>query len=473
VAEAAGPGDPADLGQRRLQELRAVEYDYLDRNRHVYLDYTGSGLASRSQLRAHQERLAGGLFGNPHSENPPSAASTVLVEDARRAVLAYLRAAPEEYTAIFTPNATGACRLVGEAYPFEAGSQLILTADNHNSVNGLREFARARQARTTHVPARAPDLRVDETALIEALEAGRSVHPRLLAYPAQSNFSGVQHPLRWVEMAQEHGYDVLLDAAAFLPTNPLRLDAVKPDFVAVSWYKVFGYPTGVGCLVARRDALARLRRPWFSGGTIVAVSVQADWHWLAPDESAFEDGTLNFLSIPDVQVGLSWIESIGIETIQRNVRQLTGGLLDRLGRLRHTNGRPMVRIYGPQDTRERGGTVALNLLDPDGVPVDERLVATESAAAGIALRTGCFCNPGAGEGAFEITDGQMRGSPDWGALTVDEYLDRIGLRTGGAVRVSLGIASNQADVDSFITFVEQTYRDRPAETDGLAPRLRC
>jgi selenocysteine lyase/cysteine desulfurase len=47
------------------------------------------------------------------------------------------------------------------------------------------------------------------------------------------------------------------------------------------------------------------------------------------------------------------------------------------------------------------------------------------------------------------------------------------LRTGGAVRVSLGIASNQADVDNFITFIEQTYRDRPAVTDGLAPRLRC
>ena len=66
------------------------------------------------------------------------------------AVLRHLNADPEEYSVIFTPNATGACRLVGEAYPFRRGSRLILTVDNHNSVNGLREFARRRQGLRAH-----------------------------------------------------------------------------------------------------------------------------------------------------------------------------------------------------------------------------------------------------------------------------------------------------------------------------------
>jgi selenocysteine lyase/cysteine desulfurase len=204
--------------------------------------------------------------------------------------------------------------------------------------------------------------------------------------------------------------------------------------------------------------------------------VLADWHWMTDDESAFEDGTVNFLSIPDVRVGLAWIESIGMAAIQRRVRQLTGELLGRLSRLRHTNGRPLVRIYGPIDTDRRGGTVALNLLTPDGVPVDERRVAIESAAAGISLRTGCFCNPGAGEGAFELTDQQLQLTDrlaEGGGRTVDDYLEVIGLPIGGAVRVSLGIASNLADVERFIGFLERTYRDRPAGTDDLAPRLRC
>ena len=111
-----------------------------------------------------------------------------------------------------------------------------------------------------------------------AVRSGRPRRRGLFAYPAQSNFSGVQHPLRWIETAHEHGYDVLLDAAAYVPSNRLDLSVVKPDFVPVSWYKVFGYPTGVGCLIARREALGRLRRPWFAGGSVYMASVQGDWH---------------------------------------------------------------------------------------------------------------------------------------------------------------------------------------------------
>ena len=162
-------------------------------------------------------------------------------------------------------------------------SRFVLTADNHNSVNGIREFARARGAATRYVglsPDRSAGQRRGRGRRARARRSRR--HGRgLFAYPAQSNFSGVQHPLGWVGHAQAAGYDVLLDAAAFVPASRLDLSAVRPEFVAVSFYKMFGYPTGVGCLLARRDALARLRRPWFSGGTIVGASVQGGWHRLA------------------------------------------------------------------------------------------------------------------------------------------------------------------------------------------------
>lgn len=101
-----------------LDRLRATEYSYLDAAGHVYLDYTGAALPAQAQLNAHAERMHGRCFGNPHSENPTSAASTELIERARHAILAHFNAPPDEYAAIFTPNASGACRLVGEAYPF-------------------------------------------------------------------------------------------------------------------------------------------------------------------------------------------------------------------------------------------------------------------------------------------------------------------------------------------------------------------
>jgi len=452
---------------RALDRLRVTEYSYLDEQRQTYLDYTGAGLAAKAQLRAHQERLGGGVFGNPHSVNPTSAASTELVESTRRAVLRHVNADPDEYAVVFTANATGAARLVGEAYPFRRGSRFVLTFDNHNSVNGLREFARAGHARTTYVPMEPPDLRVSTEVVERELSRGNG----LFAYPAQSNFTGVQHPLEWVAVAQKRGYDVLLDCAAFLPTNPLDLSVVRPEFVIASWYKVFGYPTGVGCLIARRDALARLRRPWFSGGTIKAVSVRTRWHEMADAEAAFEDGTLNFLAIPDVRVGLEWVAGIGMATIGRRVRALTGWTLDRLTALRHVNGAPLVRVYGPVTTQARGGTVTFNVLTPDGGLVDERVVAVESAAARISLRTGCFCNPGAGENAFGVTPRSLRRLR--GVRTLDEYLEATGLAMAGAVRVSFGVASTVGDVERFVRFVEETYRDRVPDTRGLPPRDSC
>jgi selenocysteine lyase/cysteine desulfurase len=510
---------PGYLGTALLDELRATEYSYLDAGRHVYLDYTGAGLPAQAQLAAHAGRMQGRCFGNPHSENPASAASTELIERARLAVLAHFNAPAEEYVAIFTPNATGACRLIGEAYPFGPRTRLVLTQDNHNSVNGIREFAASRGAITQYVPFCSPELRVDDDAIRQALAqprpgplsaawraarcgvapwAGRGWRARrhrslagdadgpealsgadgprrrgLLAYPAQSNFSGVQHSLRWIPTAHEHGYDVLLDAAAYVPSNRLDLSVVKPDFVAVSWYKVLGYPTGVGCLIARREALGRLRRPWFAGGSIYMASVLGDWHTLAAGEARFEDGTLAFLQIPDLEAGLSWVEGIGMDRIHQRVMCLTGWLLDRLAALRHGNGEPMARIYGPASTRDRGGTIAFSLLDPGGRVIDERAVARATAAAGISIRTGCFCNPGAGEGAFQLTRADWRKALRRRARTLDQYIDLLGLPGGGALRASVGLASTLDDVERFLAFVEMTYRDRAIGTGGLAPRRGC
>lgn len=458
-----------------IAALRADEYGYLDENRHVYLDHTGAALPARSQLRAHADRISADAFGNPHSENPTSAASEELLTHTRRAVLRFFNADPDEYVAIFTANATGAIRLVGEAYPFDRHTRLVLPIDNHNSINGLREYAHAHHAKTSYVPLDDPELRVADRALEAALTTRRRRRPGagLLAYPAQSNFSGVQHPLSWIEAAHDQGYDVLLDAAAYAPTNRLDLGAVHPDFTAVSWYKMCGYPTGIGALIARREALDRLRRPWFAGGTIRVVSAQGRWHQLADGEAAFEDGTLNFLSIPDVGFGLERLSALGIDTVHDHVTALTHRLLEGLAALRHPTGAPLVRLYGPRTTDRRGATVALNVLDRHGRIVDERVVSRDSAARGISLRTGCFCNPGAGEAAFAIGPRTLRGAVRETVGIIDDYLAVLGLPSGGAVRVSLGLSSNLADVETFLEFLQSTYRGGEFSTDGLSPRLRC
>src|SRR6266700_684187 len=400
---------PAFENSAALDHLRATEYTYLDERGHIYLDYTGGGLYAESQLREHFELLRHNVFGNPHSLSPASQAMTELDERARAFVLTFFRASPDEYTVIFTANATHALKLVGEAYPFAPGGHLLLLSDNHNSVHGIREFARGKGASITYVPVTSPELRGDETLLLSSFEQERSDAHRLFAYPAQSNFTGVQHPLKWIAEAQARGWDVLLDAACFVPTNRLDLSVWHPDFVPISFYKMFGYPTGVGCLLARKAALAGLKRPWFSGGTIWGTSVQGDGYVLLEDGEAFEDGTLNYLNLPAIEIGLKYLDKIGIDIIHKHVIRLTSWLLDNLLAMRHSNGTSLVQVYGPHDCHMCGGTIALNFLNPDGSIVDERIVEQRASKELLSLRTGCFCNPGAGEVAFHLSKEKLQG----------------------------------------------------------------
>jgi selenocysteine lyase/cysteine desulfurase len=447
---------PSYAGTRALDDLRRAEYARLDAGEHIYLDYTGGGLYAESQLRLHQELLRTHVFGNPHSSNPTSQDATRFLERARQRVLQFFRASSDEYDVIFTQNASGALKLVGESYPFAPGSRYLLTFDNHNSVNGIREFAHARGAQVTYVPLGLPDMRVETAALEPHLQGADPEKPNLFAYPAQSNFSSVQHPLEWIEQAQALGWDVLLDAAAFAPCSPLDLDRFRPDFVPFSFYKMFGYPTGIGALIARRSALAKLRRPWFAGGTITVASVQADKFYLAEGHQAFEDGTVDYLNIPAVEIGLDHLESIGVAVIHDRVHCLTGWLLDNLVQMRHSSGVPLVRVYGPTTMEKRGGAVTVNFLDRNGDAIDHRTIEGEAGKNNISLRTGCFCNPGAGEVALGISrvelDVCFTQPGHESRLSLDDFRLCIDGKNSGAVRISIGMVTNFQDVQSFLSF---------------------
>ena len=451
-----------------VDDLRATDYARLDRLGQTYLDYTGGGLYAASQIGRHHELLAARVLGNPHSQNPTSLASAELAEEARDAVRRFFHAPEDEFEIVFTANASGALKLVGEAYPFEPGGVFLLSYDNHNSVNGIREFAARKGAAATYIPVREGDLRLDEEQVRTALRGAGDGGAKLFAYPAQSNFSGAQHPLEWVAEARELGWDVILDCAAFAPTNPVDAAAIGADFIPISFYKLFGYPTGCGCLIARREALAKLRRPWFAGGTITLASVQQeDWYRLAPGSTGFEDGTIDYLGLPAVTIGIEHLEKVGVAVVHERVRALAGWLLEETAALRHSDGSPLIRVFGPQDMERRGATIALYLIDPEGRPYDVYDVEADAADQRISVRSGCFCNPGDGEIAHHISRAEIAAcfKDPSAAVTLLQCQRRIEDETGkvpNTIRVSLGLASDFGDVYRFLAFAER-YRDRLAE----------
>ena len=113
-----------------------------------------------------------------------------------------------------------------------------------------------------------------------------------------------------------------------------------------------------------------------------------------------EDGTVNFLDIIALKHGFQMFERLGgIEAIQSHVGSLTQYLYKELSALKHSNGRPMLEIFGKhgrQDSgRVQGGIVNFELLKPSGGVLSYKTFELEAAKAGFHVRTGAACNPGA------------------------------------------------------------------------------
>ena len=443
-----------------FNQLRRTEFSKLDKLGQTYLDYTGGNLHPKSLLQKHYHLLQENILGNPHSTNPSSQMATKLVEEARQKILDFFNA--EDYYCVFTSNASGALKIVGECYPFEDNGHYLMTSDNHNSVNGIREYCKSKNADFTYSPIRQEDLRIDEEHLLENLNAHDDKTNKLFGYPAQSNVSGVKHDWKWVDIAQKKGWDVLLDAAAFVPTCKLDLQEVRPDFVSISFYKIFGFPTGIGCLLVKKDSFHKLRKHWFAGGTVDYVSVKESNYLLIENHERFENGTLNYLDIPAIKLGLDFIESIGIETIRKRVLELTGLFIEEMKKLKHDNGLPVVRMFGPMNTEKRGGTVILNFIDPNGKTFPFDWIEQQANKQLISIRSGCFCNPGIDETNYCVSSEEMakyytsRKEKEFDSTTgYLKYMSQLIGRMRGATRVSFGIASTTKDIEKFVKFVSE------------------
>eukprot|EP01126_Amoeba_proteus_P027730 TRINITY_DN27471_c0_g1_i1.p2 TRINITY_DN27471_c0_g1~~TRINITY_DN27471_c0_g1_i1.p2 ORF type:complete len:225 (-),score=58.19 TRINITY_DN27471_c0_g1_i1:13-687(-) len=222
---------------------------------------------------------------------------------------------------------------------------------------------------------------------------------------------------------------------------------------------MFGYPTGVGCLIAKQEKLEMLSRPWFAGGNVVAVFLNpANVIYMPPDEGKFEDGTVNFANIPLVAIGLKWMrDGVGIDNIHKRVTALTDWTIRQMLIIRYSSNLPLVKIYGPtcDDPITRGGIIAFNLFKSDGKELIPVVEVEEMAKRNmISLRTGCFCNPGVSQAALEIDDRTMAK-----AAKFECKMDIMTLLQG-MVRISFGTYSTFQDAWTFISFLKSIVEEQ-------------
>jgi selenocysteine lyase/cysteine desulfurase len=119
---------------------------------------------------------------------------------------------------------------------------------------------------------------------------------------------------------------------------------------------------------------------------------------------------------------------------------------------------PLVRVYGPTSGEGRGGAVTVNFYDKDDRAFDHRFIEEQANEVNISLRTGCFCNPGAGEVALQISrvelDVCFTQPTHEDRLSIDDFRKCIDGKSSGAVRISVGMVTNFKDVQRFLAFAK-------------------
>lgn len=329
-------------------------------------------------------------------------------------------------------------------------------------MHSIRQHVEEKNGTTKYVTAD-EDLLIWAKSMDRALDDADASKPNLLAYPAQSNATGAKHDLKWVAQAQAKGFLVLLDVAAYAPTSRHDLSkssSCRPDFLPISFYKLFGYPTGIGCLLAKKTALDFLNPGGLKSGSVCYFS--GPWSPTKrilryEDDRRFENGTPNYLSYNAVSLGLEFLLDVGVDSIRSRSYALTRWLESRLKLLRHDTGSKLVHIYPPGPER-KGATIMLNLYDTSNSIFPFATINQIAARNGISLRTGCFCNMGIVQHATYPEAGSEHCELDKKGEQINTCSkfqeDVLAVGNCGAIRVSFGLGSNFEDAYSFLLFVK-------------------
>jgi molybdenum cofactor sulfurtransferase len=419
------------------------------------------------------------LLANPHSDASNPSASSVIVAETRLRVLEFFKADPEHFDVVFTANATAAIKLVMECFSgHEAGFDYCYHRDCHTSLVGVREVARRSRCFASD---KETEEWIDGTH--EAFDSRESGRPTLFAFPAQSNMNGQRHPLNWGNRmrAVENRSNTysLLDAAAFVCTSPLDLSnhIAAPDFVAMSFYKIFGFPD-LGALIVRKASAHILEnRKYFGGGTTEMLTCFGENTWVERKESSIharlEDGTIAIRSILALRCAIDNHQRLfgGMEEISKHSTWLAKILYDRLSTLRHGNEEPLCHMYTAVSSRYgdaaiQGATIAFNMRKSDGSWMGAYRVGAKLRARNIHVRSGSVCNPAGMACALNLSPADIRMAFDEGFRCNQQDDVREGDVPFGVVRVTFGAISTLEDVDVLATFVEDHLVDRSCKAQS-------
>ena len=287
--------------------------------------------------------------------------------------------------------------------------------------------------------------------------------------------NGERLPLDWtgklrLSLHHPNSYS-LLDVAALVSTTPIDLSnhLFAPDFISLSFYKIFGFPD-LGALIVRK-AVGHVfdHRKYFGGGTTEMTTCLGE-SWVARKDSSLharlEDGTIAFRNILALKCAITTHHALfgGLEQVSTHARWLASILHDRLTSMMHYNGAPVCQVYKSidsdyQDSQRQGPTIAFNIQRSNGAYIGPWHVGAFLRASRIHVRTGNVCNPAGMACALGVEAGWIRGAFDAG-LRCNTEADVVDGVPFGIVRVTLGAMSTLEDVETLVGCLSRNVVER-------------
>lgn len=293
-------------------------------------------------------------------------------EGARSIVAEFIGAKGDQI--VFTKSATESINLVAYALTskVKAGDRIVVSEmEHHANLIPWQQLAKRTGAELAWFEV-TPEGRLDLSNIDQVITPNTAI----VAITHQSNVLGTINPIEAiVNRAAAVGAEVLLDACQSVPHMAVDVQKLGIDYLAFSGHKALG-PTGVGVLWGRDlEALP----PFLFGGSMIENVTMTDATW-APAPKKFEAGVPNMAQAVGLGAALNYLSKLGMNRIHDHEISLTKLLIDGLVQI------PGVKIFGPSDVVNRGGTISFTL---DGIHPHDLGQFLDSK--GIAVRTGHHC----------------------------------------------------------------------------------
>lgn len=343
----------------------------------VYLDNAATSqkpLLVLDNERKYYETLNANVHRGIHTL---SQEATEAMEDARKKVQRFI-GAKHDYEVIFTRGTTESINLVayslGNTQWLKAGDEIIIShLEHHSNIVPWQMLCERTGAVLKVIP-------MNEEGILDIafLEENLNEKTRLVSFNYISNALGIINPVKeMIALIRKHSEALIfIDGAQAAPHLKINVQELDCDFFAFSGHKCYA-PTGVGILYGK-EAILNTLSPFHGGGEMIATcSFEKTTYAGLPFK--FEAGTPNIAANIGIGYAIDFMESVGMENIQKHENQLLNYAQEQLLTLDH------IKIYGEKSPR--AGVVSFNLLN-EGIASDVGMILDKM---GIAVRTGHHC----------------------------------------------------------------------------------